>query len=131
MYCGNNAKDPDLKINGGSKQFGTPQLCFRKGYAKGFNQDVNNTFLRKWSGEYQPYIVQYIYYGSNETPPGYQKATLVQHMQRGFVIGSKARAKRAMRHFTRSDHTDDKHNNEHRYPSTETASQNRDHTSSH
>ena len=42
VYCGNNAYDPSLKTNGGRDVFGTHADCYRKGYARGYNQKVTN-----------------------------------------------------------------------------------------
>ncbi len=97
VYCGNNELAPQLKRNGGDREFGTTNQCFEKGYAKAMNQEIKDMpeFIKHWSAKYKPHIVQQIYYGSNKMPPhGYQQATLVQHMQRGYVLGCKARVTR-------------------------------------
>ena len=127
----------ELKRNRGDREFGSPKQCFRKGYALGFNQEVKDVdqFIQKWTAEYKPYIVQHIDYGSNgSVTPGYQQATLVQHMQRGYALGSKARAEREMRSrhddFTPNDHNVNTQSNTHRYHEVqkETSSQKHEHT---
>ena len=95
------------------------------------NQEIKDIpeFIKQWSAKYKPHVVQHIYYGSNKMPPtGYQQATLVQHMQRGFAYGSKRRAKRE--HFKTKDHNENKHNNTRHSHETqrETFSQNHDRT---
>ena len=85
IYCGNNLRD-----------LGNHKDCFRKGYALGINQEVKdmNRFLRKWGTAYKPYIIQHLSYSDEGIPPGYQRATLAEALQRGFAIGSLARAKK-------------------------------------
>ena len=95
IYCGNNLRDLGLKANGGDREIGNHKDCFRKGYALGINQEIKdmNLFLRKWGTAYKPYIIQHLSYNAEKIPPGYQRATLAQALQRGFAIGSLARAK--------------------------------------
>jgi len=99
VYCGNNALHRSLKANGGNKIFGTHDLCFKKCYGIGFNAPVNNIaeIVAEWAGPYTPYIVQKLYYGNGKVPPGYQRATLAQSLQRGFALGRVARAKNMSR----------------------------------
>ena len=74
---------------------GTYKECFRKGYAQGYNQKITdlNGFIAHWTGAYKPHVVQHLLYGDGALPRGYQRATLSQAMQRGFALGSIARAK--------------------------------------
>ena len=97
IYCGNNALSPELRRNGGTREFGSHSQCTAKGYARGFNQPVPDmlAFLRHWSGKYEPHVVQRLYYGDGpDIPPGYQRATLSQAAQRGYAIGALARARK-------------------------------------
>ena len=96
VHCGNNAYSPILKPNGGHDVFGTHSECFRKGYARGFNQKVVDVpaFVQRWSGKYSPHIPQKLWHSDDPVPAGYQLATLSQTMQRGFAIGSIALAKK-------------------------------------
>ena len=99
VYCGNNAYDHSLKTNGGKDVFGTHKQCFKKGYGLGYNAPVKDVadFIAEWAGRYKPYIVQKIYYGDGAVPPGYQRATLAQSLQRGFALGRVARARKMSR----------------------------------
>ena len=95
VYCGNNVFAHSLKPNGGTDAFGTHRECFRKGYATGYNQAVTDVpkFIQQWSAQYKPYIAQKLWHNDSEpVPPGYQRATLSQTMQRGYAIGCVARA---------------------------------------
>ncbi len=96
IYCGNNENDLVLKAHGGDREFGSHKYCLRKGYALGMNQHIPDIakFLNKWSAPYKPHILQRLYYGDGEAPPGYQLATLGQSVQRGFALGSIARARK-------------------------------------
>ena len=96
VVCAYNAYDPSLKINGGHDVFGTHSECFRKGYARGFNQKVADVprFVQRWSGKYRPHISQKLWHSDDPVPLGYQRAWLNQTMQRGFAIGSIALAKK-------------------------------------
>ena len=96
VLCGNNVYDPRLRSNGGRDDFGTHDLCFRKGYARGYNQKVKDIpqFVQKWSGRYKEYISQKMWHSDSPVPPGYQLATLNQSMMRGFALGSIALAKK-------------------------------------
>ena len=95
VYCGNNAYDPPLRTNGGKDVFGTHADCYRKGYARGYNQKVTNIsrFVQKWAGRYKAHISQKLWHSDEHMPPGYQLATLSQTMGRGFALGSIALAK--------------------------------------
>ena len=79
--------------------FGTHKQCYKKGYGVGYNAPIKNVaeFIAEWAGPYKPYIVQKIYYGNGAVPPGYQRATLAQSLQRGFALGRVARAKKMSR----------------------------------
>ena len=97
IYCGNNELSPELRANGGARDFGSYSECIKKGYARGFNQQIPDlvVFLRRWSGKYKPHVLQRLYYGDGEdAPPGYQRATLAQAAQRGYALGALARAKK-------------------------------------
>ena len=98
VYCGNNAYSPILKPNG-HDVFGSHSECFRKGFARGFHQKVADVprFVQRWSGKYSPHIPQKLWHSDDPVPAGYQLATLSQTMQRGFAIGSIARAKKLQR----------------------------------
>ena len=98
-YCGNNDLAIDLKANGGDKEFGTHSECYKKGYARGYNQQIPDLdqFIRRWSSKYKPHIVQHLYYGDGKTPDGYQQATLSQQMQRGYGQGSISRAQKELK----------------------------------
>ena len=99
IYCGNNSFHHSLKANGGHDQFGTHKECFRKGYAIGYNAPVHDVgrFIAQWGGPYRPHIVQKLFYDDGKVEPGYQRATLAQSLQRGFALGSVARAKELAR----------------------------------
>lgn len=96
VYCGNNARSQSLKVNGGDDTFGNHRQCFRKGYARGYNQTISDIprFVQKWSGGYKAYIAQKLWHSDDPVPAGYQRATLSQTMQRGFAIGSIALSKK-------------------------------------
>ncbi len=96
ILCANNALDAALKVNGGSKIFGTHDQCFKKGYARGYNQKVTEVphFIRRWTGAYQAHIQQKLWHSDEPVPPGYQRATLAQSMARGYGFGSMALAKK-------------------------------------
>ena len=98
VHCGNNNKSHKLKQNGGDQLFGSPSECYKKGYAGGYNQHVKDvkSFVEQWSGAYEAYIRQQLFYGSlsEKVPPGYQRALLSQSMQRGYAHGSMALAKK-------------------------------------
>ena len=99
IFCGNNSAHSSLKINGGQLPFGTHDQCFKKGYGIGYNAQVTDAtkFIAEWGGPYKPHIVQKLIYGSGNVPPGYQRATLAQSLQRGFGFGRVARAKKMSR----------------------------------
>ena len=96
VYCGNNAYEPSLKINGGHDVFGTHSERFRRGYARGFNQKVADVprFVQKWASRYKAHISQKLWHNDEPMPPGYQLATLSQTMGRGYAMGSIALAKK-------------------------------------
>ena len=98
-YCGNNVYDSSLQTNGGKSVFGTHKECYKKGYGVGYNTLVKNVaeFIAEWEGPYKPYIAQKLYYGDGSVPPGYQRATLAQSLQRGFALGRVARARKMSR----------------------------------
>ena len=95
MYCGNNAYSRKLKQNGGSEVFGTPSLCFKKGYGIGYNgpYDDVTSFLAEWGGRYKPHIKQKLHYGDGKVPDGFQLATLSQSLSRGYALGRVSKAK--------------------------------------
>ena len=99
VFCGNNVYDARLRSNGGRDIFGTHDQCFRKGYARGVNQDIKDIhhFVQKWAGRYKAHISQKLWHSDEPVPPGYQLATLSQTMQRGFAFGSIALAKKQRR----------------------------------
>ena len=96
VYCGNNAYDPSLRTNGGKDVFGTHAECIRKGYARGYNQEVKDIprFVQRWAGRYKAHISQKLWHSDEPVPPGYQLATLSQTMGRGYALGSIALAKK-------------------------------------
>ncbi len=96
IFCGNNEMSPELRANGGVREFGSHSDCVKKGFARGFNQQIPDMahFLRHWSGKYKPHVKQRLYYGDGDVPAGYQHATLAQAAQRGYALGSLARAKK-------------------------------------
>ena len=96
IYCGNNAYDLSLKQNGGKDMFGTHAECYRKGYARGYNQEVKDIphFVQKWAGRYKAHINQKLWHSDQPMPPGYQLATLSQTMGKGYANGSIALAKK-------------------------------------
>ena len=95
VFCGNNAYDPSLKTNGGRDVFGTHAQCYRKGYARGYHQEVKDIprFVQKWAGRYKAHIPQRLWHSDDKIPPGYQLATLAQSMGRAYALGSIALAK--------------------------------------
>ena len=96
VHCGNNQYDSSLKQNGGKDVFGTHADCYRKGYARGYNQEVKDIprFVQKWAGRYKAHISQKLWRSDELVLPGYQLATLSQTMQRGYALGSIALAKK-------------------------------------
>ena len=96
VFCGNNAYSSSLKQNGGKDVFGTHAECYRKGYARGYDQKVTNIphFVQKWAGRYKAHISQKLWYSDEPVPEGYQVATLSQAMGRGYALGSIALAKK-------------------------------------
>ena len=96
VYCGNNAFSAALKANGGHELFGTHELCFRKGYARGYNQKVEDIphFIRKWTGAHEAHIQQKLWHSDEPVPSGYQLAILAQTLGRGYALGSIALAKK-------------------------------------
>ena len=64
VFCGNNAYSSSLKQNGGKDVFGTHAECIRKGYARGYNQEVKDIprFVQKWAGRYKAHIGQNLRY---------------------------------------------------------------------
>ena len=95
VYCGSNAYDPSLKTNGGRYVFGTHAQCYRKGYARGYHQEVKDmpSFVQQWAGRYKAHIQQRMWHIDDKVPPGYQLATLAQSMGRAYALGSIALAK--------------------------------------
>ena len=71
----------------------------KKGYARGFNQKPADVpqFVQNWLGAYKPHVVQRLWHSAERMPPGYQRATLNQSMQRGFAFGSMALAHRLVK----------------------------------
>jgi hypothetical protein len=100
IYCGNNELSPQLRANGGTREFGSRSDCVKKGYARGFNEQIPDlaAFLRQWNGKYKPHVTQRLYYGDGDSvtdvPAGYQRATLPQAAQLGYALGALARAKK-------------------------------------
>ena len=96
VFGGNNVYDPRLRSNGGRDVFGTHDQCFRKGYARGFNQDVKGTphVIEMWPGKYKAHISQKLWHSDKPPPPGYQMATLSQTMGKGYAFGAIALAKK-------------------------------------
>ena len=96
VHCGNNQYDSSLKRNGGKDIFSTHAECYRKGYARGCNQEVKDIprFVQKWAGRYKAHISQKLWHNDEPVPPGYQLATLSQTMGRGYALGSIALAKK-------------------------------------
>ena len=100
VYCGNNAYEPSLRVNGGRDVFGTHEECLRKGYARGYNQAIKDIphFVQKWAGRYRAHINQKLWHSDAQPlPPGYQLATLSQTMGKGYAMGSVAIAKKMVR----------------------------------
>ena len=106
VFCGNNVYDARLRSNGGRDIFGTHDQCFRKGYARGVNQDIKDIhhFVQKWAGRYKAHISQKLWHSDEPVPPGYQLATLSQTMGRGFALGSIALAQK-LKQESKSAHT--------------------------
>ena len=96
VFCGNNVYDARLRSNGGRDIFGTHDQCFRKGYARGVNQDIKDIhhFVQKWAGRYKAHISQKLWHSDEPVPPGYQLAILSQTMGRGYALGSIALAEK-------------------------------------
>jgi len=108
-YCGNNEYDRALTTH----RFGTYKECFKKVYARGYNQKITdlNGFIVPWTGDYKPHVIQHLLYGAGALPSGYQRATLSQMMQRGFGLGSISRAKAEKKKLTQRPQTSERHNN--------------------
>ena len=96
VHCGNNKRSREI-LHGGHR-FGKPSECFRKGYRVGYSQSIlpndMQSFLEKFTGPYEPYIKQRLYYGdADQLQQGYsERATLAQSLQRGWAAGARARA---------------------------------------
>ena len=103
-YCGNNELSHRLQTNGGRDVLGTHNACLKKGYARGFNQKPADVpqFVQNWLGAYKPHVVQRLWHSAERMPPGYQRATLNQSMQRGFAFGSIALAQKLNQKTTRA-----------------------------
>lgn len=88
MYCGNNANHPDL-LNG-KKTIGTRYGCLLKGKSFGFEQPVDENFLK-------PYIpidkTKKYCGGSNVLPNGYDRfGGLYECYLKGIGVGKKLKA---------------------------------------
>ena len=82
IYCGNNALANQLQENGGDENFGRPSQCFRRGFARGFKQEIPDlgAFMEQWGGPYAPHVEQRLYFGDkSDIPAAYvARATLPQ-----------------------------------------------------
>jgi hypothetical protein len=98
VYCGQNKLDPSLRVNGGSLEVGTRSRCFRAGFGGALHQRIDDEaeFVRKFTAEYAPLVVQKLWYKDGPPPQGegYQPATLSQARQRGWGAGSAALARK-------------------------------------
>ena len=98
VYCGQNKLDPSLRVNGGTLEVGTRSRCFRAGFGGALHQHIDDEaeFMRKFTAEYAPLVVQKLWYKDGPPPQGegYQPATLSQARQRGWGAGSAALARR-------------------------------------
>ena len=82
MYCGNNARHPDLQ--NGNQVLGTRYRCLRKGIGVGLNQPYDPNY-----GDYDPIDNTRIYCGNSEQlPQGYDRfGNLPQCLQVGVGVG--------------------------------------------
>ena len=103
IYCGNNAKSPELQ----HKRLGRPSECIQKGFGAALHQQVADVgaFLHKFEGEYQKLIEPKLWYKNSEPPPGWQRATLPMAFQKGWGAGTAALA-RKLRKQTSNAHLD-------------------------
>ena len=92
IYCGNNAKSPELQ----HKRLGRPSECIQKGFGAALHQQVADVgaFLHKFEGEYQKLIEPKLWYKNSEPPPGLQRATLPMCFQKGWGAGTAALARK-------------------------------------
>ena len=103
IYCGNNAKSPELQ----HKRLGRPSECIQKGFGAALHQHVADVpaFLHKFEGEYEKLIEPKLWYKNSEPPPGWQRATLPMAFQKGWGAGTAALA-RKLRKQTSNAHLD-------------------------
>ena len=98
VYCGQNKLDPSLRVNGGTLEVGARSACFRAGFGGALHQHIDDEaeFVRKFTAEYSPLVVQKLWYKDGPPPEGggYQPATLSQARQRGWGAGSAALARK-------------------------------------
>ena len=98
VYCGQNKLDPSLRVNGGTLEVGTRSRCFRAGFGGALHQHIDDEaeFIRKFTAEYAPLVVQKLWYKDSPPPQGegYQPATLSQARQRGWGAGSASLARK-------------------------------------
>ena len=92
IYCGNNAKSPELQ----HKRLGRPSECIQKGFGAALHQHVADVpaFLQKFEGEYEKLIEPKLWYKNSEPPPGWQRATLPMCFQKGWGAGTAALARK-------------------------------------
>ena len=98
ILCTNNANHQDLIENGGTRELGTNQQCFRRGVGAGLHAQPEDMeqFLRSFSYPYKKLVEQPLYYGDGQVPSGKFLATRPQCMQRGFGVGQMLLAKRIL-----------------------------------
>ena len=103
IYCGNNAKSPELQ----HKRLGRPSECIQKGFGAALHQHVADVpaFLHKFEGEYEKLIEPKLWYKNSEPPPGWQRATLPMAFQKGWGAGTAALA-RKLKKQTSNAHLD-------------------------
>lgn len=90
IYCGNNARDPDLRS--GRKTKGTNNTCFKKGFGVGY---YVLPFDNKYAGRYVPIDARKIYCGDKPNlPEGYDlKGNLANCYRIGVGAGRAKKAK--------------------------------------
>lgn len=96
VVCTNNAKDPRLIENGGSRTLGKPSQCVSKGFGAALYQEVPDkaAFVRRFEAPYEKLIDPHLWYKNGKPPAGMQRATLPMCFQRGYGAGTAALARK-------------------------------------
>ena len=107
ISCTNNAKNPELRVNGGDRILGSPSQCVQRGFGAALHQHVPDVhaFIRKFDAPYEKLIeLQKIWFKNGEPPPGWQRATLPMCFQKGYGAGTAALARKLKTQTARQQH---------------------------